>query len=188
MIEKKDLIQAGHLFKPHGYKGEINAILDFPREFFRPDETPVFMDVDGMPVPFFLSDIRPKGENTLLTFCGLQSLEDVRPYVNKTLYCLKKDIALFLDVPEDEIELQEDELIGFEVVEARSGKKIGVVSEIREGKEYDYLVIDNISDPENDLLIPLIDEFIDYYEENEDGGGIISLNLPEGLLSLNDKE
>ena len=186
MIEEKQLIKIGKLFKPHGYKGEINAVLDFPKTILESDIKAVFMDVDGAFVPFFPESVRPKGEDVLITFEDLDSLEEVKPYVNKSLYCLKQQVADCLGVPEDELDEENDELIGFDVIDSRTGEKLGVVSDIQEAKEYDYLVVERVHDPENPLLIPFIEEFVDYYEEEEDGKGYISLILPDGMIDLND--
>ena len=184
MIEESMLIQSGQLFKPHGYKGEINAALDYPEEFYQIDKRALFMEIDGVYVPFFLKSIRSKGSDFLLSFKDIEGLEEIKPFVNRSLYSLRKEVAEFFNVEEDDLDSDSDELIGFEVIDSSTGKKIGEVTEIQESVEYDYLVVD--TEGSEPLLIPFIDEFIDYVNEPEDAKGLIAVNLPEGMLSLNE--
>lgn len=185
MIEEKQLYEVGQLFKPHGYKGEINASLDLPEDFYRPDSTALFMEIDGVYVPFFLNSIRSKGKEYLLSFEDLPSLEEIKPYVNKSLYCLKKEVAAFYDLEEDELIDDNPEYVGYDVIDSKTGKTIGQIEEIQESKEYDYIIVrtDEGGEP---LMIPFIEEFIVEIidSDEEEKNGVILVHLPEGMLEL----
>lgn len=186
MITRDDLIEIGRLFKPHGYKGEINASFDYDDEFVL-SRPALFFDIDGIFVPFFINFVRPKGNDFLLKLDDMESLEDVRPFVNKTVFCMKKDLADFFNVDIDELDEDDDNLIGYLVMDASSGQTIGRVNDIMEGKEYDFL---EIADADDEILtIPFIDDFIVEISDSDpdfpDSAGRIVMSLPEGILDLN---
>lgn len=183
MIEGKDLIQIGYLYKPHGFKGEINASFDFDPDIFRDSDMPFIMKIDGIFVPFFLDQIRGKGENCIVKFEDLDSDKAVSILVNHEIFALKEQLAEVAGVSMEEME---DTLYieGYQVVDAASGDLIGIVNDVEEGKEYDYLLIE--ADGVTDIRIPFVDSFIVDVEASEGGKpGVIRVDLPEGLVDLN---
>ena len=78
MIEEKDIVQAGKFLKPHGLKGELNAVLDYDAEILEEDY-PLIVDMDGIYVPFYAESVRPKGHfSSLVKLEGIDSVEDTR--------------------------------------------------------------------------------------------------------------
>lgn len=183
MIGEKDVIEIGFLRKPHGYKGELNADLDFDGDLFADRQTPFIMNIDGILVPFHIDTIRKRGEGYLIKFEDIDSDKDASILVNHEIYALKSRVIDLTGISEEDLEDDYD-LIGATVRDAETGKMLGTVKEIEEGKEYDYLNVEREEETEA-LQIPMIDPFIKTIEEDEDGRVIITVMLPEGMLYLN---
>ena len=65
MIAADNLIEIGRFGKPHGIKGELSAIIpDFDID---PETLPcIFVELDGLMVPFFIIAVRTKGSESFL--------------------------------------------------------------------------------------------------------------------------
>ena len=182
MIKEQDILQAGKFLKPHGLDGELNVLTEYNSEILE-NGYPLIVDLDGIYVPFYTSGVRTKGEfSSLVSIDGVDCVEEARKFVNKLFYMLKKDIAEYLDVDEDELIFDED-FIGYEVEDAKLGR-IGVVKDIDDSTENVLLIVDPNNGGE-EIYIPFVDEFIHHIDEaDEDGKGKIVMQLPEGLLNM----
>ena len=85
--EEYSLFKFAVVAKPYGSDGEcLISILDTEPEALELTE-PVFIDFDGLPVPFFIKEINPKGSKRyLVKFIGVNSQEDADEIVGKTLF------------------------------------------------------------------------------------------------------
>lgn len=185
MIGEKDVIDIGFLGKPHGYKGEINAELDYDGGLFDDRRTPFIFNIDGIYVPFFIESIRKKGDDYLVKFEGLDSDKDASLLSHGEIYITRKDFTELTGVSSEEI--GEDEIIidGALVMESGSNKLLGKVLELEEGVEYDYLLVEPAEGGE-EFRIPFIEPFIVSVDEDvTDGTAFITVDLPEGMLNLN---
>lgn len=179
MIEQKNITAIGKFQKTHALKGELNAILDMDPSFLS-EGNAVIVELDGIFVPFYASGIRPKGSTSyLIKLDGIDSEDEARRFVNRTIYALKSELAPFLEVEEDDI-ADEDELIGYEIVDYDSNKIIGEIEAI-DSSTSNLLFI--VTSPIGDTIyIPAAEEFI---IEINDEDKKISMRLPEGLIDLN---
>ena len=181
MINQKELKEVGKFQKTHALKGELNALLDIDPEYMT-DGNAIVVDIDGIFVPFYADTVRPKGSQSFLVkLDGVDSEEEAKTFVNKTVYALKKELAPYFDVEEDEI-IDEDDLSGFSVVDNESGAEIGTVSYVDSSTENVLFVVETSSGDE--VFIPAVEDFID---EIDDDDKIIRVTLPEGLVDLNTK-
>lgn len=185
MIKEDMMMPAGHLFKPHGYKGEIKCDMPLPPELFKSADIPVFLKMDGIPVPFFIESARGKEDyTTIVKFRDIDSDIDAAELANKEVLMMKSLLAEITGVTEEELELTANGYLGYEVVKADSGETIGTVEDIEDGVEYDYLVVRKQEDNE-EINIPFIDEFVTLIKEGpENGKGKIAVSLPEGFLDI----
>lgn len=73
MIATDNLTAIGQFGRPHGLKGEISA--QIPNTDIDPGELLcIFVELDGLYVPFFIESWRTKGaESVLLTLDGVDS-------------------------------------------------------------------------------------------------------------------
>lgn len=85
--EEYSLFKFAVVAKPYGSDGEcLISILDTEPEALELTE-PVFIDFDGLPVPFFIKEINPKGSKRFLVkFIGVNTQEDAEEIVGKTLF------------------------------------------------------------------------------------------------------
>jgi 16S rRNA processing protein RimM len=182
MIESKDITAVGKFQKTHALKGELNAILEIDPVFFE-EGNAVIVDIDGIYVPFFTSGIRPKGSTSyLIKLDGIDSEEEARGFVNKTLFAKKEELGEFFEMEPDEI-LDDDDMIGYRLIDNESGIPIGTVVHIDTATDNVLFIVETPAGDE--IFVPAVDEFIN---EVDDAEKIMRVTLPEGLVSLNSKE
>lgn len=179
MIKEEDVVEIGKFQKTHALRGELNAILDVEPEYLE-DHNPLIVVMDGIRVPFYANSVRPKGTTSyLIKLDGVDGVDEADGFVNKPIYGLRKDLAKYYDVPEEEIVFDSD-LIGYDVVDRAIGN-IGKVMSIDDSTMNALLVVYS---PEGEVYIPYNEDFIDSID---DEGKKILMDLPEGLVHLNKK-
>lgn len=180
MIRDSELTLIGRFNKPHGVSGEIAATLLYDDLDLRGLRC-IVVKVDGINVPFFLNDLRPKGRETvLLSIDGYDSDESVAVMTNKDIYALSAELrdALGEDGEEDDGFYAAD-LAGYTLLDS-SGVTVGTIEGI-EDSTANVLFIVKRPGSDNELFVPVADEFIT--DINPDTRTIV-MQLPEGLLSL----
>jgi 16S rRNA processing protein RimM len=172
MILKSDVFPIGQVTKPHGVNGEM--AFSFSSDVFDREDVEYFViEVDGILVPFFLTEHRFKGNNTgLVKLDGVTTDDQARHFSGLTIYLPKQ----YLEKVEDsEIEL--DYFVGFSLVDAQAGL-LGSVFEVDQTTDNVLFVI---AKEDDELLIPAGEEYI---QEIDHEKKIIYLSLPDGLLDL----
>ena len=172
MISFEEVFPIGQIFKPHGINGEMS--FSFTSNTLLLDELEFFvLDIEGILVPFFISEYRLKTEETgLLQLDGIDSEESARELSGKKIYILKSYLN---KVESDEIEL--DYFVGFQLKDQQAGI-IGTISEIDDSTENALFVIGK---GEDELLIPIGEDYILSIDHDK---RILVVDLPEGLLDL----
>ncbi len=192
MIEEEKLIEAGEIYKPHALKGELNAYSDYDKDLFN-QGYPVIIPMDGIYIPFYLMSVRNKGKHTyLFMFDGIDTLEKAYKLSNTHFFMLKKDVAEFLQIDEDELEWDED-FTDYLLIDEKYGN-IGRITGIDTTTDNFLLIVQPEGDEKKEpLLVPFVEEFIrsetQYEEEKikETGyKGEVLMELPEGVLNIND--
>lgn len=160
------------VIKAHGIKGELNVELtDYaePEEDFAPGAC-IIIEIDGLDVPFFVSTARSRGsQSMLLALDGVTSEQQAAELAGYTLF-------IYAD-PEESDELTAGELLGYDIIDADSGRAVGRVEELEEltsGSWYFRLA-------DSAKLIPAVDEMIEAVDSD---ARTITMRLPEGLLEL----
>lgn len=109
MIRKEDLYRIGRLGKPHGVKGEIAFLFD-DDAFDRAGAPYLVLDIEGLPVPFFINDCRFKnGSTALVTFDGVATEAQAARLTGCEVY-LPRSLAVGAGAP------SQAELVGYAVV------------------------------------------------------------------------
>lgn len=178
MINREELIEVGCYNKPHGVNGEISATFDYDLELIKGVKC-FISEINGIFVPFFADNIRPKSNSTLiLKIDGYDSDKEVKILVNRSIYTLKKNFQpINSSVDEDDEELPIDYFIGFNIFTA-CDDEIGTIIDVDCSTE-NYLFV--VEKEEQRYFIPAADDFIlDLDLENK----IMTMSLPEGMLSL----
>lgn len=181
MIREDEIVEIGKFQKTHALKGELNAILDIDESYLE-DGNPLVVEMDGINVPFYPEGVRPKGATSyLVKLKGVDDVEAADAFVNKTIYGLRSDLLNYFDSPEEEIVFDND-LIGYSVIDVDKGL-LGTLESIDDSTVNTLMVVD--SDRYGEIYIPYNEDFI---EQIDDTDKEITVNLPEGLLTLNEKK
>lgn len=179
MIREEDLFPIGKFQKTHALKGELNAVFDIDEDFLDEDY-PLIIDLDGIFVPFYTESWRPKGSSAcLLKLEGVDNEGEARKFVNKTIFGRKEDVRDF--VGEEDIHSL-DGLAGYDV-EITGHGILGKVSGIDDNTANVLLIVERPDGSE--VYLPLAEDFIDAID---DDNRTLRMTVPEGLLSINDKE
>ena len=173
MIRRDDVYKIGKLGKPHGVKGEITfAITD--DVFDRVDADYLVLDIDGILVPFYLEEYRFKNDdNVLVKFEDIDTQEQVRAYTGCEVY-FPRHLS-----DSDEENMSWAEIMGFQLVDAVSGRVVGTIDHMDDSTLNPLF---EITSPEGEaLLIPANNDLI---EEVDIEKKMIRMAIPEGLLEL----
>ena len=119
MIKKETVYKIGKIGKPHGVDGEVSFHFD-DDIFDRVDADYLILDIDGILVPFFLDEYRFKNDETaLVRFADIDSQERVRELTGCDVYFPREHVDT------DGEELSWAAIVGFKVIDERTGKVVG---------------------------------------------------------------
>ena len=170
MIRNDEVYKIGRLGKAHGVKGEVTFHFD-DDVFDRVDADYLVLEVDGILVPFFIEEYRFKTDTTaIMKFEGVDSQERARELTGCDVF-FPRDLA----DDDDDGQLSLAFLIGFTIVDATSGKRIGAVADIDDSTQ------NILFEMEDGLLIPAADDLIESIDRDSRQ---IVMHLPAGLLNL----
>jgi 16S rRNA processing protein RimM len=168
MIRKEDCYKIGRIGKAHGVRGELSFL--FTDDVFdRADADYLILEVDGILVPFFMEEYRFRSDSlALVKFCDIDTQQRASELTNCDVWFLRSL------TPDDE-EPTLAGLVGFEIVEAGTGKSVGHIAAI------DDTTVNLLFELEDGTLIPANDELI---TDIDTSGKRITMSIPEGLLAL----
>lgn len=170
MITADQLTEIGRYNKPHGINGEISATFDCDTMIVGELSTLV-SPMDGIFVPFFAENIRPKnGDTLLLQLEGIHSEAMAKRLVNSPIYALTEEM------PEQD-DVYCDFFIGFTIVEP-DGNSIGEIIDVDDSTENALFLVNHKGDT---IYVPISEDFI--VGINEDKKTIV-MDLPQGLLDI----
>ncbi|MBQ5911076.1 MAG: 16S rRNA processing protein RimM [Clostridia bacterium] len=147
---KNKFLQTGKIVGTHGVRGmvRIQAWCDTP-EFFCSLKK-VYLDKDGKQSLNIVKS-SPHGNVVIAQIKGVDSIEEAEKYRNKVLYMDRHDAKL------EEGRYFICDLIGCQVFDSATSKKLGVLSDVSETGANDVW---HIKDGEKEYLIPCIDEVV----------------------------
>ena len=161
------MLRIAQVLKSNGRDGEL--LVSFsgiePEEIDL--EEPVFIEFDGLPVPFYFESFTTRGtRRALVRLTGVHSLKDADELAGAILYA--ED-----DLYEDE----ETDLTGWTVLDA-DGTEAGTVTAHEDIPGNPCIWVET---GHGEVLIPLHEELVlDVDEERQ----TLRMEIPEGLLSL----
>ncbi len=175
MLRRNDCHLLGKIIKSHGYKGDLIISLSNISLKNIKKTKPVFLEIEGLPVPFFIKDIHQNSsDSVIVSLDDVQTREKAIEYTGCNVY-IKKDG----DNTEITGSHPYSEITGFSVRD-EDGRYLGSVSEIINISNNPLL---RINSKKKELLIPLQEDFIkDILSETQ----IIIVNLPDGFMNIND--
>ena len=169
MIRYEEVYKIGRLGKSHGIKGEVS--FQFYDDIFdRVDADYLVLEIDGILVPFFMEEYRFRSDSlALVKFCDIDTQERAAELTGCDVY-FPRALA-----EEDDEQLSLASLVGFNVIEANSNKKVGTIASI------DDSTANILFELEDGRLIPATDDLITDINTKDK---TIKMKIPEGLLEL----
>jgi 16S rRNA processing protein RimM len=169
MIRQEEVYKIGRLGKAHGVKGEVSFQFD-DDVFDRTDADYLILDIDGILVPFFMEEYRFRSDAlALVKFCDVDTQERASELTGSNVYFPR---ALAGD---EEGMPSLASLIGFDLVEAKDGIRVGTIATI------DDSTANLLFELEDGRLIPASDDLITDINIKE---RTIKMEIPEGLLEI----
>ncbi len=176
MIKRDEVYKIGVFNKPHGIHGELQ--FTFTDDIFdRVEAEYVICLLDGILVPFFIEEYRFRSDTTaLMKLEGIETAERARLFTNVEVYFPTKHAE-----GAEAGELSWDFFVGFRVEEVSHGH-LGEVVEVDNTTINTLFIIEHRGE---ELLVPAQEEFIIDIDQKRK---TITMELPEGLLALDDAE
>ena len=169
MIRKEEVFKIGRIGKAHGVKGEVSFMFD-DDVFDRVDADYLVLELDGILVPFFMEEYRFRSDSTaLVKFEDIDTQDRARELTNCDVY-FPRQLA-----DDDDEELSWTFLVGFDIVEAKTSKKVGTIASI------DDSTANILFELEDGRLIPASEELITDIDKEKN---TITIDLPDGILDL----
>ncbi|MBQ9286731.1 MAG: 16S rRNA processing protein RimM [Bacteroidaceae bacterium] len=174
MVAATDTYKIGQLTRTHGVRGEL-AFRFTDDVWDRTEADYLFLELDGLLVPFFLEEWRFRSDDVaLLKFEDIDTADQAQPLVGADVYFPK---ALTPDdVDEDELEWRH--FIGFEVWQGE--ECLGTVADVLDQTANVLLLVDSPAGAE--LLIPAHEDFVLSADHRERR---LYVNVPDEILTLN---
>ncbi len=172
MIRKENCFLLGNFIKTHGLKGELVLGIenDFPERY---SEEPLFVNIDGGLVPFFIEEdgLMPRNHSSYrIKMNDIDDEQAASRFVKCEVYLSQELFS------EEEME----SIAGIEgysvVIEGRG--EIGVIESLA---NYSGNIVVTVFVDGNEVMIPLAEDYITKVDYDQQ---IISLKLPEGLIDI----
>ena len=161
------MLKIAQVLKSNGRDGELlMSFFDIAPEDIDLEE-PVFIEFDGLPVPFYFESFQQRGNSrALVRLTGVHNLTDADELAGRAVYA---DDDLYEDGDED--------LTGWTVRDA-DGNEVGTVSAHEDipGNPCVWVVT-----KKGEVLVPLHEELVLSMDED---ARTIRMRIPEGLLDL----
>jgi 16S rRNA processing protein RimM len=169
----KNEILLGRITKVSGYEGAV--IVKLEKIFIGkiPQMESVFLEIEGRPVPFFITVLEYSGADILkVEFIGYNSGEKINEFIGCRIF-------LTTGINNDDYADETQNLIGYKVY-IEDDKLLGSVSEVISNNGQWLLNV--LIPPKRGILIPFHEHFIVSIDKKKK---IIVMNIPEGLTDIN---
>ena len=182
MISIDQLIEIGTVQKLHGLNGELTAsIID--HVFDELDNCPyLVLDMECIFVPFFIKSFRFRTDKTILiSFDGIDTPEKADLLCGQKLYfdrrCFTPEEAEEYDADNEE----DESYVGYTIIDSHFGR-LGKIIAIDDQTINVLFIVEHQG---RELMIPAADDFV---EDIDDEECTITMNLPQGLINLDEAE
>ena len=172
MAYKSDIL-LGRITKINGHEGAVTVKLEKTFTENIPHPESVFLEIDGRPVPFFISGYEYSGADILkLSFDGYESIEKVSEFTGCRIFLTSGGAGRH--EPDDLLNL-----IGYEVL-VHNDTLLGIITHVI--KNPGQWLLNTVTPLKKEILIPLHDDLIISIDDNKK---IIVMDIPDGLIEIN---
>jgi len=172
MAYKNDIL-LGRITKVSGYEGAVTVKLEKIFTENIPQMESVFLEIEGRPVPFFISNLEYSGADILkLWFDGYNSIDKISEFTGCRIF--------LTSAPDGDSQKEDDQnLIGYAIF-APENNLLGSISEIISNNGQWLLNVVSLN--KKNILIPFHEHFIISIDKKKK---IVVMDIPEGLLEIN---
>lgn len=173
MFEKEDYFLIGTLARTHGYSGEfLLKINNLSFEDLEKMES-VFIEFDGILVPFFISELTLRGDNSVtVRFDDIETQDQASEFVNCSVYSTSVIIS-----EKSDTKALVNSFTGYRVID----KKLGLLGTITGFLDITDNPLFKIKKSGKEILLPVTDEFIMEVDKEKK---TITVQTPEGLIDI----
>ena len=170
MIRRSDFVEIGYLKKLYGTDGAFILKLNIQQsEGFLTEKEPVFIDIDGNLVPFFMDEINPHPGEPIIHFDSILSREKALGFLGRKCLYNKEFLTNKDNRPDVEF------LIGFHLVDQESQLNLKIIN-INLVPGNPLLEIEYKG---KSCFIPYLEEFIESWDDEKKE---MYCQYPEGML------
>lgn len=171
-MSSTQFIEIGTIQRTHGVSGEFQVVWN--NDFYLEEQNleSVFIEIEGIPIPFFISTIRSKGEDkALIKFDDIEDVNVANEFVGMKL-------LLPSDQIQSEDELLMSDLVGYTLI-SNHNQLVGKIIDYQEYQANSVFTIHHQSGAE--VMIPAVDELIVEVDTEQK---TVVMEIPEGLIDL----
>lgn len=171
-MRKEDSYLLGKITRKHGLQGNVFLKLDTDQpEMYNKLDT-IFLDVNGLLVPFFVAKQQWNKSDTLLISFKNSTEALVEQSIGKDVYLPLSTLPVLTGN-----KFYYHEVVGFQILD-EEGKNCGIIESVNDqtAQHYFILTLDG-----KEIIIPIIRDWI--LEVNRDEK-FLKMNLPEGLMDV----
>ncbi len=170
MTDPDSVFHIGRIGKPHGVKGEVS--FHFTDDVFdRVDAEYLFLQVEGLLVPFFMEEYRFRSDTTALV--KFYDVDDA----NKASQLTGCEVFFPRQLADDDGEITWAEIVGFSITDHDTGHDIGTIISV------DTTTINTLFEVRlqqgGTALIPAADDLVVNLDRKK---RTIDMIIPEGLF------
>jgi len=164
------LIKLGKLARVHGLKGALVVVGDNLQDVEIKKTGFLFIEMNNVPTPFFITEIKYIGKNLVLGFDGVNTIEQAKPLIGKELWADEKNISVKKS--------NTNNLQGYDLIDEIKGN-MGKVNELILLPKQQFLSV-QVNDDE--VLLPYTDAFVKKIDHK---AKTVHYCAPEGLFDIN---
>jgi len=173
MIDLSDCIVLGTIVKLHGVHGKVILLLNFISFDNIQELESVFIEIDGLPVPFFISEYTEKTQSSLiLDFEDIDTENKAKELINTKVFVPSRSVNA---IPDQLVNAKE--YIGYKVMDKNVGF-LGILKDIIDIRQNPVLCV--LHD-KKEILLPAHHEFIVNIDESNK---TIHVKTPDGLTKI----
>lgn len=171
-MRKEDCYLLGKITRKHGLQGNVVLKLDTDQpEFYNKLES-IFIEINGLLVPFFIQKSSFSKQDTLIIQFKNGNEQMVEQTINKDVYLPLSTLPKLTGN-----QFYYHEVKGFQIIDEKN-TKCGVIQSVNDQTAQHYFILE-LSGKE--VIIPIIKDWIIEVNREEK---IIKMQLPEGLLDV----
>ncbi|MEN8230810.1 MAG: ribosome maturation factor RimM [Bacteroidota bacterium] len=165
--------KAGKISKPYGLQGRVNMILDPEAGKHIEIDNPLFINIDGQRVPFFVEDFEPVSlDQAIVKFEFINSVEEAREVSGCEVYLDPSQKSASKSGMKDY-----SAAVGYDAFD----QDVGYLGKITDFIQHDMNPVLMVDYKGKELMVPAVDELIQQINHKERS---IYFHLPEGLTTL----